>query len=118
MARTPLTPTVMGTAGVNLTTLLAALGAATGVSWSNTGREVLYVSVGTTPTTVTENIGATILGQGVTAPTVALSASTVYLLGPYPSAYDQPSSGTNAVYLDFSSSTNVSVALVQLPGVS
>lgn len=118
MARTALTPTVLGTAGVNLTSALAALGSATGVSWSNTGREALYVSVGTTPTVVTENIGATVLGQAVTAPTVSLSASTVYLLGPFPSAYDQPSTGSNQVYLDFSSSTNVSVALVQMQGVS
>lgn len=118
MARTALTPTVCSTGGVNLTTLLAALGSASGVQWSNTGRELLYVSVGTTPTVVTENIGATVLGQAVTAPTVNLAASTVYLLGPYPSAYNQPSTGSNQVYLDFSVSTNVSVALVQMQGVS
>lgn len=118
MARTALTPTVLGTGATNLTTALAALGSATGVQWSNTGKEVLYVSVGATPTTVTENIGVTVLGQGVTAPTVALSANTVYAIGPFPSAFNQPSSGTNQIFLDFSSSTAVSVALVQLPGVS
>jgi hypothetical protein len=118
MARTALTPVVLGTGGNNLTTALAALGAATGVQWSNTGREVLYVSVGTTPTVVTEQIGTTVLGQAVTAPTVNLAASTVYTLGPFPAQFNQPSSGTNQLFLDFSVSTNVSVALVQIPGVN
>lgn len=118
MARTALTPTVCSTGGINLTTSLAALGSATGVQWSNTGRELLLVQVGGTPTVVTENIGATVLGQPVTAPTVNLAATTYYVLGPYPSAYNQPSTGNNQVYLDFSSSTAVSVALVQMQGVS
>jgi len=117
MARTALTPTVLSTAGFNITTALAALGSATGVQWSNTGREVLIVQVGGTPTVVTENIGTTVLGQAVTAPTVNLAATTYYVLGPYPSQFNQPSSGTNQVFLDFSSSTAVSVALVQMQGV-
>ena len=118
MARTALTPVVLGTAGNSLTAALAALGSATGVQWSNTGREVLYISVGGTPTVVTEQIGTTVLGQAVTAPTVNLAASTIYTLGPFPAQFNQPSSGTNQIFLDFSSSTAVSVALLQIPGVN
>lgn len=118
MARLQLTPTVLGPGGINETTGLVALGANTGVQWSNTGRELLIVQVGTSATVVTNNIGITVLGQSVTAPTVNLSASTTYILAAYPSAYDQPSTGTNQVFVDFSVQTNVSVMLAQMPGVS
>lgn len=116
MSRLPLTPAVCGYAGVVQT--LTALTGSTGVSWSNTGREILVVSVGSTATTITENIGAQVLGQGVTAfsETPGTTATTTY--GPFPAVFDQPASGTNQIYLDFSSVVNVSVQLLQIPGVN
>ena len=41
MARLQLSPTNISPSGFNVTTALAALGANTGVQWSNTGREIL-----------------------------------------------------------------------------
>lgn len=89
----------------------------TGVQWANTGREILLVNVGTTATTLTFNIGTTVLGESVTAPTAAPTTSAITPYGPFPSSFNQPSSGTNQIYIDFSSVTNVTVALLQMPGV-
>ena len=118
MARLNLQPSIqpLGVGGV--VPALQALTGFTGVLWSNTGREILYISVGATATVITENIGTLVLGQAVTAPTVSLSASTIYVVGPFASAYDEPSSGINAVWVDFSSVATAQVALLQIPGVS
>jgi hypothetical protein len=101
----------------NLTAQLVSLGSNTGVKFTNTGREILIVSVGATPTTPTSDIGTTVQGQ--TVPGVsggALTATAISILGPYPSQYDKQD-GTSQVEVDFSSQTSVSVALVHIPGV-
>lgn len=116
MSRLALTPTATAYAGVAQS--LTALTGFTGVSWNSTGREILVVSVGSTATTITGNVGSTVLGQAVTAFswTPATTQTTYY--GLFPSAFNEPSSGTNAIYLDFSAVTNVSVMLLQVQGVS
>jgi hypothetical protein len=116
MSRLALTPTPTNYAGVaqNLT----ALTGYTGVSWNSTFRELLVVSVGSTATTITGNIGVTVLGEGVTAFSWTPATTAITYYGLFPSQFNQPSSGTNAVYIDFSSVTNVSVQLLQVVGVS
>jgi hypothetical protein len=116
MARQTLTPQVLTYNGV-LPTYVAMTGF-TGVAWSNTGREILLVNLGSTATTETENIGVSVLGQGVTALTVTPTVSAITPYGPFPSAFQQPSSGTNQVWVDFSSVVGLTVALLQMPGVS
>ncbi len=105
-------------APLNLTALLTSLGANTGVLFTNTGRELLLVSVGATPTTPTSDIGLTIQGQ--TVPGVsggALATTAISCLGPYPSQFNK-TDGTYEVEIDFSSNTSVLVALIQMVGVS
>jgi hypothetical protein len=103
---------------LNLTEALVPLGSNTGVLFTNTGRELLVVSVGTTATTATSQIGLTIQGQ--TVPGVSsgpLDVSAISVLGPWPSQFDR-TDGTYQVEVDFSSATDVSVALIQMVGVS
>ncbi|HEY1820402.1 MAG TPA: hypothetical protein VGG83_10765 [Trebonia sp.] len=116
--RLNLQPSIQPLSVAGVTPALQAMTGFTGVSWSNTGREILYVSVGASATVLTLNIGSLVLGQAVTAPTVSLSASTIYCIGPFPSPYDEPSTGINAVWVDFSVVTTAQVALLQIPGVS
>src|SRR5579864_6249147 len=101
MARLALTPQVAGYNGVVLS--YQAMTGFTGVSWSNTGREILFVNLGATATTETENIGVSILGQAVTPLSQTPTVSTITPYGPYPSVFNQPSSGTNQIWIDFSS---------------
>ena len=117
MARTPLTATqtVAPASGcLNLTGLFAPAGAATGFSFANSGREVLYVQVGTVTTGGTVQI-PNYLGQAVTGYTVAMGTSSVNMVGPFPAALDQ--AGSQTVYVDITQSTDVSVALVQQVGL-
>lgn len=118
MARLALTPTPLTKAtALNITAGLVSLGANTGVSFVNTGNVFLIVSLGATATTITENIGLTIQGQSVTAPTSAPATNGISILGPWPSQYNT-TDGTNTVTLDFSSQTAVTVLLCQMVGVS
>jgi hypothetical protein len=115
LTATNLTPG--GLSPTNLSALLAALGSNTGVTFPNSGREILVVSLGTTATTPTSQIGTTVQGQPVTGESGgALTVSVISVLGPYPSQFNKQD-GTNTVEVDFSSQTNVSVALVRVPGV-
>lgn len=116
MSRLALTPTPTNYAGV--TESLTALTGFTGVSWNSTGREILVVVVGSTATTITGNVGSSILGQTVTAFTWTPTVSQTTFYGLFPSAFNEPSSGTNAIWLDFSSVISVSVQLLQVQGVS
>lgn len=103
-------------APLNLTALLAAgtLGSNTGVSFTNTGREVLYVSTAVGGSTCTVAIGTTIEGQSVASLTPTLTASTIGILGPFPADENQPG-GTMTI--TFGTPANVTVALVQNAGV-
>lgn len=114
---TPSTLVVAGTSAVNLTTALTSLGANTGVLFVNNGRRVLAVFVDGTPTTATSQIGTTVQGQTVTGVSSgALATTAITFLGPWPIAFDR-TDGSFDVEIDFSSSTGVTVALLEIPGV-
>lgn len=121
MARLSLTavsqPKTGASAPLNITSLIAAgvLGANTGVSFVNTGREVLYVLSGVTATTANVNIGATIEGQAVAAIPLTLHASSTDVIGPFPTDENQPG---GLIFVDFVAPANVTgVALLQNAGV-
>jgi hypothetical protein len=103
-------------APLNLTSLMAAgtLGSNTGVSFSNTGKEVLFVNVASGGSTCSIAIGTTIEGQAVSALTPTLTASAVNVIGPFPSDENQPG-GTMTI--TFGTPANVTVALGQFVGV-
>lgn len=113
-----LTPTqfVVDGAGLDITALLAAPTQTT-LQFNNTGREVLFVSAATTGLTVTVDIGVTILGQTVANfSAVTLTNGHLSGFGPFHSQVNQ--SGTTTVQVVLSSITNITVALLQMPGVS
>jgi hypothetical protein len=96
-----------------------ALTGSTGISWSNTGAEVVWIINGATASNYTINIGATVLGQAVAAfgPTACpVSNTAAQALGPFSAQYNQ-ADGKNSVYIDFSSVATVTVAIVRMPGV-
>lgn len=115
-----LTPTAQPRTGaaapVNLTALLAAgtLGGNTGVSFVNTGREVLFVNTAVGGSTCSVAIGTTIEGQAVSPITPTLTASAIGVIGPFPADENQPG-GT--ITVTFGTPANVTCALLQNSGV-
>lgn len=109
-------PRTGSSAPVNLTTLMAAgtLGSNTGVTFTNTGREVLFVNVASGGSTCSIAIGTTIEGQPVTALTPTLTASAINVLGPFPSDENQPGA---IMQITFGTTANVTCALLQNVGV-
>lgn len=109
-------PKTGSSAPVNLTSLMAAgtLGANTGVSFVNTGREVLFVNTAVGGSTCTVAIGTTIEGQAVASITPTLTASAIGVIGPFPADENQPG-GT--IQVTFGTPANVTVALMQNAGV-
>lgn len=117
MTNQVLTPTALvpDGGGLDLTALLAAPTQTT-LQWSSTGREFLLCSAATTSLTVTVNVGSTVLGQAVSAFTpIALTNGHITAVGPFHSVLNQP--GTQTVTVTLSSTTSITVALLQLPGV-
>jgi hypothetical protein len=105
-------------ASLNVTALLTALGANTGVSFYNTGREFLVVSMGTTASSADTDIELTIQGAPVGSLSVgSLAVSAMSVIGPFSSQFDT-TTGSQLVEVDFSSQAGVSVALLQYVGVS
>lgn len=101
--------------GLNLT---AALAAPTGTTllFANTGREILFVAAGAVSETVTVDVGALVDGQTVTNfSTVNLTNSDTYAFGPFHSVLDQ--NGTNQVQVVLSTTSSITVALLQTVGV-
>jgi hypothetical protein len=113
------TPQAKPAAGapLNLTALLAAgaLGSNTGVEFTNSGREVLYVQCGTAASTIVVTIGSTVEGQPVTSLTLNGVTSDIVMIGPFNTDFDvQPGS---LVEVTFGTPANVSgVALVANSG--
>lgn len=117
MAQT-LTPTqfVPDGAGLDVTALLAAPTQTT-LQFSNSGREVLFVAAGASAETVTVNIGVTVLGQAVTNfSAVTLTNGHTVAFGPFHSQTDAP--GTTNVTVTLSTTTAITVALLQYAGVT
>lgn len=99
---------------LNLTALLAPIGSNTGVQFTNTGREVLYVEQGTAASEIVVAIGTTVEGEAVNSVTFAGVASDIQVIGPFDQAFNQ-SDGT--VQVTFQTPANVAgVALVANSG--
>jgi hypothetical protein len=121
-----LTPITLTPGGGSPTSLTAALAAApwtssnTGITFSNSGHEVVFVQTNSTGTsTVTSDIGTTVLGEGVASvvPGAAQALSTIAMYGPYQAQYDEPGS-TNIVEVDFGTPLDIAaVVVVRIPGV-
>ena len=102
-------------AGLNITPLLAAPTQTT-LQFANSGREMLFVVPSAGAETVQVDIGVTILGQAVTNfPAVTMTSTDIYAFGPYHSQDDIP--GTTTVQVTLSTTTAITVALIQTAGV-
>ncbi len=102
-------------AGLDLTAQLAAPTATT-LQFANTGREILLVAAAASAETVTVDIGALVLGQTVTNfSSVTLTSGHTVAFGPFHSVDDQ--TGTSTVQVVLSTTTSITVAVVQTPGV-
>lgn len=121
-----LTPVDLNPGGGPATSLTAALATSplgagnTGITFPNTGQEVVYVQTAATSggTTVTTDIGTTVEGQPVPGIEQDEAASTIEMFGPFESVFNKQD-GTNDVELDFGTPANVTgVVVVRQPGVS
>lgn len=109
-------PFVKDGPGLNVTTSLAAPTGTT-IQFANTGREILFVAAAAAAETVTVDVGVTVLGQTVTNFTaVTMTSSDMYAFGPFDSQLDQ--AGTNTVQVTLSTTTSITVALLQTVGTS
>lgn len=118
MTTQTLTPTqfVKDGAGLSITPLLAAPTATT-LQFTNSGREILFVSAGAAAETVQVDIGVTVLGQTVSNfSAVTMTSSDMYAFGPFDSQVDQP--GTQVVQVVLSTTASITVALLQTVGTS
>jgi hypothetical protein len=122
MARLALTPAVLAGAPtpVQITDLIAAgtLGSNTGVSFSNSGTEMLFVAVAAGGSTCNVKIGTTVEDQAVADKTPALTAGKTHVLPPFPRDFNQSGANAGQVFVDFGTPANVTVLLVRFQGVS
>lgn len=122
MARLALSPTSLTktASALNITDLIAAgtLGSNTGVSFSNSGREFLAITVAAGSSTCTVNIGTTVEGQAVSSLTPTITAGKTSTLGPFPADENQTGANAGQIFVDFGTPANVTVALLQFAGVS
>lgn len=96
-----------------------ALTGSTGLYWSNTGRETLWIINGATASNYTINYGP-VYGSAVVTPITAaapVANTAAQCLGPFPTSFNQ-NDGLNSIFIDFSSVVSVTVAVVQFVGVS
>jgi hypothetical protein len=117
MATQTLTPTqfVADGPGINITSLLAAP-TATGLLFTNTGREILFVLPSAGSLTVTVDIGSLVLGQSVTNfSSVTLTSTDIYAFGPFHSVLDN--TGTSQIQVTLSTTSTITIALLQTVGV-
>ena len=117
MVAQTLTPTSLVPNGVlDLTGALAAPTQTT-LQFSNTGLQFLAAAPTAGAETVTVDIGVTILGQTVANfPAVTLISGHIELFGPFSSQDNTP--GTNTATVVLSTTTAITVALLQFTGVS
>ena len=102
-------------AGLDLTALLADPTGTT-LLFANTGREILFVAAGSTSETVTVDVGALVDGQSVTDfTTVDLTNGHTVAFGPFHSVIDN--NGTNQVQVTLSTTSSITIALLQTVGV-
>lgn len=106
-----------GATPLNLTTLLAAgsIGSNTGIVFTNSNREVLYVQQGTAASTIVVAIGTTVEGEPVASITYAGVASDIQMIGPFDTDIDEEPG--NLIQVTFGTPANiVGVALVANSG--
>lgn len=111
---------VMPKVGGALTPVYTALTGSTGIQFSNSGRESVWIINGATASNYTINYGPGPNGAVVTPITAACPVSNtsgILLAGPFASYFNQ-NDGQNSVYIDFSSVATVTIAVIQMPGVS
>lgn len=96
-------------AGLNLTTLAVAADAALSDKWLGTGNEMLFITLGATPITLTltYGVGGTVDGQTLPSKTFSLLANNNYLMGPFPTGLYLDSNGY--VNIGYSAVTNVKI---------
>jgi hypothetical protein len=119
MARLLLNPVQFtGPVPTNLTTALTAapLGSSTGVYFTNTGRELLFVSC-SGASTCTVNIGTAVEGELVAAETPTLPSTGTLVFGEFRSDFNQTGVNAGQVWIDFGTPANISVLLLQHLGV-
>jgi hypothetical protein len=116
MSRQALTAQSLPGPGEFLAPTFSSLSGVTGVEFQNSGNEWLEVINGSTASTATVNFGFEVDGQEVEPFSVALPVSntTPQRIGPFSSKYTQADGN---VYIDLTSITGVTVAVVQCPGV-
>lgn len=120
MSRTNLTSVIQPfTRATILNPTYTALTGFTGFQWSNTGREVIAIINGATASTYTINIGTLVEGQTPAAITGSLPTSNTapQFFGPFNRDFNQ-SDGLSSIYFDVGTVTTVTVAILQMPGVS
>ena len=109
-------PFVADGAGLDVTAQLATPTNTT-LLFGNTGKEILFVAAASTAETVTVDVGALVDGQTVANfSTVNLTNGHTVAFGPFHSVIDQ--NGTNQVQVVLSTTTSISVALLQTVGVN
>lgn len=95
-----------------------AISTFTGIQFPNDSRTVVEIINGATASNYTVNVGAAVPGHTTVpdGPTACPVSNTApQRIGPWPAYYNQP--GTNLVTVDFSTTTTVTVAVTQRPGV-
>lgn len=107
--------------GGALTPVYTALTTWTGLQFSNTGKESVWIINGATASNYTINYGpgpnsAVVTPIGPTACPVS-NTSGICLAGPFASYFNQ-NDGQNSVYIDFTSVATVTIAILQMGGVS
>lgn len=117
MSRQALTVQPFTKQGTLLNPTYSSLGSSTGISFQNTGHEVVAFINGSTASTASVNFAATPLGQTITPIPVTLPTSnaTPQFLGPFPVSQLNDANGN--VNIDLSSVTGLTAAVLQYPGV-
>lgn len=122
MTTLALTSVPVSRAGVTITSgSLTSLGSNTTVSWRNEPYTGLIIYNGSgSSITATPQISKTVEGQAVslTGLAVTVAASAYVIMGGFSLADFTSTDGTGNIYVVFSSSTTVSVGLIDIPYVS
>lgn len=116
MARLALGAVACSRLGVDVSSAaLTPLGANTGVQFLNSGGMAVVVNnAGGVSVTITENIGAKIEGQGVTAPTISIPAGKTWVIGPFHPRNFLAGDGSGLTQIDIAPQASVGVGLISL----
>lgn len=115
MARS--TPAVQALTSVGLAPTYAAADNTNGEQIANNGRRIVHVkNASGGGLTVTVRMPTTVDGLTVPDRTVSIPAGTDKLVGPFGSAYTQAADGN--VYVDYSTGTSITRAVLEMPLVS